>query len=495
MKTLAINDFKGGRNSKVSSPMLEKNQSLDQWNTWAENEALSKRRAWTSVDSQIVGENANILKMALTNLGTNGANRIVMMARHGNTTSHVSHLAYTNDGASLAWCEVSQTAFSGASVPFMGMFAGYLYVSDGVNTAIRYDGTTVSTVAAFPVQAKCAVHKNYIFSAKGRRVKWSDINDPTTWPTNNFQDVNSDAGDVVIAIKSVSNGLLIFMRHSMWLFVGDVFDPIDANYYLQRIDVPPGFNFLFGQTIVTHQGLLKFLAIDGFYAYNGGTQIIKISDPIQPDIDTMLPTAVYDTTNDLEIPNLFPKAFVYKNVMYCSVMIGTSRRIVVQDERGVWWWFVDNSYAASPLEALSANLGSGEKLYGGLPNYSYFLTLDTGYNLTPPTGGGTALISYWISKDFNMPGETQFLYADIFLKKQTAVAGLGTLVFSVSIDGATFIDFNADMMNGVGTILKKRVPIMRMGRSIRVKVYNAELGVTFEVYQINISYDPTEAMR
>jgi len=176
-------------------------------------------------------------------------------------------------------------------------------------------------------------------------------------------------------------------------------------------------------------------------------------------------------------------------------MIGTSRRIVVQDERGAWWWFVDNSYAASPLEALSANLGSGEKLYGGLPNYSYFLTMDTGYNLTPPTGGGTALISYWTSKDFNMPGETQFLYADIFLKKQTAVAGLGTLVFSVSIDGATFIDFNVDMMNGVGTILKKRVPIMRMGRSIRVKVYNAELGVGFEVYEMRIAYEPTEAMR
>mgnify|MGYP001606638744 CR=1 FL=1 len=65
----------------------------------------------------------------------------------------------------------------------------------------------------------------------------------------------------------------------------------------------------------------------------------------------------------------------------------------------------------------------------------------------------------------------------------------------MSVDGATFIDFNVDMMTGVGTILKKRVPIMRMGRSIRVKVYNAELGVTFEVYQINVNYEPTEAMR
>ena len=475
--------------------MLEKNQSLDQWSTWCENGALSKRRGWTAVNSQIVSENAQTLKMCLTNLGANGANRIVKMDRHGSDSSYVSHLAYTDNGTSFAWCEATQTAFSGGSVPFMGMFAGKLYVSNGVDAAVSYDGTTVATVAAFPKQAKCAVHKSYIFSAKGRRVKWSDINDPTTWPTNNFQDINSDAGDVIIAIKSTGNGLLVFMRHSMYLFVGDVFDPIEAQYYLQKIDTPPNFNFLFGQTIITHQGVLKFLAIDGFYAYTGGTQIIKISDAIQPDIDTVLSTAVYDTTNDLELPDKFPKAFVWKNSMYCSVIVGSSRRIVVQDERGAWWWFVDNSYAASPLEAVSANLGSGEKLYGGLPYISFFLTLDTGYNFAPPTGTAGALEAFWISKDFNMPGESQFLYADIFLKKQAAVADLGTLVFSISVDGATFINFNVDMMTGVGAILKKRIPIMRIGRSIRVKVYNNELGVTFEVYQINISYENTEALR
>jgi len=495
MKPLSIKDFKGGRNSKASSPELEKNQSLDQWNTWCENGALSKRRAWTAADSQIVGENANILKMCLTNLGANGAPRIVMMARHGSTSAYVSHLAYTDNGTSLAWCEASQTAFSGASVPFMGMFEGKLYASDGVNDAVSYDGTTVSTIAAFPKQSKCAVHKNYIFSAKGRRLSWCAIKDPTTWPINNFQDVNSDTGDVIIAIKSTGNGLLVLMRHSMHLLVGDVFDPIEAQYYLQRIDTPSDFSFLFGQTIVTHMGLLKFLAVDGWYAYSGGTQIIKISDPIQPDVDTLLSTAVYDTTNDLELPDRFPKAFVHKNTMYCSVLVGSSRRIVVQDERGAWWWFVDNSYASSPLEAVSANLGSGQKLYGGLPGYSFLLTMDTGYNLTPPSGPATALISYWISKDFNMSGESQFLYADIFLKKQTAVAGLGTLVMSVSIDGATFIDFNVDMMNGSGAILKKRIPIMRIGRSIRVKVYNAELGVGFEIYQIDVYHNPTEALR
>lgn len=501
IKTLSIADFTGGRNSKASSPMLAKNESLDQYNTWCENGALSKKRGYTAVNSQIDGTHANyIIKMIQTNLGASGANRLIMMGRLFSSSSYSARLVYTDNGTTFIACEATPTVLSGASVPFIGMFAGYLYVSDGVNTVIRYDGTTVTTVAAFPKQAKCAVHKNYIFTIKGKTLSWSDVSDPTTWPANNFQTINSDLGDIGIALKPWGGNLVIFMRHSMWILVGDSFDPIDAQYYLQKIDVPSNFNFLFSQTIVTHQGVLKFLTADGFYAYTGGTQIIKISDPIQPDIDTLISTAVYTTSTDLEIPEYSPKSFVWKNMMYCSGIITTdvnTRRMIIQDEKGKWWWGGDTDCQLGPIEAVSANLGSGEKLYGGLPGYPLFFTLDTGYTNTNSTtlAATVAINGYWISKDFNLPNESRFLYADIFLKKQTAVATLGTLVFSYSIDGATFITANVDMMNGVGTILKKRVPIMRIGRAIRVKVLNAELGVTYEVYTINVAYEPTDAMR
>ena len=476
----------------MSSPLLDKSETLDQWNTWTENKALVKRRGYGAIDSTVVGEDADIIKMCLTNLGTSGANRLVMFARKGSSTANASRLIYTDNASAFANCELAPTLLSGASVPFMGMFGAYLYVSDGVNTVIRYDGTNVAAVAAFPKYSKCAVHKNYIFAAKGSTLKWCALKDPTIWPANNFQDINSDDGDVIIALRSVGNGLLIFKKRSLWLLIGDTFDPIAAQYYLQRIDTPSSFTFLFGQTIVTHNGVLKFLTVDGFYAYTGGTQIVKISDPIQPDIDGLVITGTYDTANDLELPDTAPKAFVWKNAMYCSVLVGGNRRIIVQDENNKWWLFVENSFNASPMEALSANLGSGEKVYAGLSKYSLFLTMDTGYALG--TGAG-AIEAYWISKDFTLPNESKFLYADVSLKKQAAVGGLGTLTMSVSIDGATFINFSVDMMNGVGTILKKRIPIYRMGRSIRVKFYNNELGVSFEVYQVNVVYEPTGAVR
>ena len=496
LKTLSIADFSGGRNTKATSFALRVNETLDQWSTWTENGALVKRRGWSAISSQILGVDNRILKMSLTNLGASGANRLVMMGRIGGTTAHASYLAYTDNGTTISHCEATPTVFSGAAVPFMGMFRGKLYVSDGTNSAVSYDGTTVATVANFPKYTKCAVHKNYIFAAKGSTVYWSDINDATTWPTNNFQTVDSDVGDYIVALYSWGGNLLIFKKRSMWMLIGDVFDPIEANYTIQRINTPANFTFLSSQTIVPHMGVLKFLTVDGFYAYSGGNSVIKISDAIQPDIDTVDSTGLQVLSTEADTPDSFPKSFVWKNAMYCSVIVSGNRRIIVQDERGKWWLFVDNSFAASPLEAVSCNLGSGEKLYGGMPGYSFFLTMDTGNSLTLPAPSNPAAINgYWISKDFSFPAELMMRYAEIYLKKQTAVGGLGTLTLSFSIDGATYVDKSVDMMNGTGTILKKRIPIERIGRSIKFKVANNEVGVTFEIYNISMVYEPTGATR
>ena len=442
--------------------------------------------------STISSINNSLIKMITTNLGTSGVNRLVMMGLF--TSSAYARLSYTDDGAVFVNCEGTPTQFSATKIPFMGMFGAYLYVSDGVNTVVRYDGTSVTTVAAFPLYSKCAVHKNYMFAANAKTIYWSDISDPTTWPVNNFQTINSIEGDSIIGIRSWGGNLIIFCRRSMWVFVGDSFDPIDAQYYLQKIDTPPNFNFMAGETIVTHGGVVKFLTVDGFYAYTGGTQIIKISDPIQPDLEAILyGNIALNGDNNLSAP----RSFVWKNNMYCSFLISSAMKWIIHDTMGKWWYWEQTSPVNGyPFGLAACDFGSGEKLYGCNTGYSILMTMDTGNNEgTTIVASPAAISAYWISKDLSFPSETRFLYADIFLKKQAAVATLGTLVFSYSIDGATFITANVDMMSGVGTILKKRVPIMRIGRSIRVKVLNAELGVTFEVYQVNISYEQTDAMR
>lgn len=491
IKILSVSDFTGGRNSKASSPSLAKNESLDQQSVWCYNNALVKRPGSSSVACTVSSIANAPIKMVLTNLGASGVNRMVMMGLF--TGAAYGRLVYTDDGTTFVNCEGTPTQFSATKIPYMGMFGAYLYVSDGTNTVVRYDGTTVTTVSAFPKYAKCEVHKNYMFSANGKTLYWSTLNDPTTLPASNFQTVDIGMGDSIIALKSFGGNLIVLCRHSMWLLVGDVFDPVEVNYYLQKIDVPSNFNFLAGQTIVVHQGIVKFLAVGGFYAYAGGTGIVKISDPVQTDTDSITwANIALNGDNNLTAP----RAYVWKDNMYCTFLISSAMKFMVQDNKGKWWLWAEPVLDGYPFDMIAANLGSGEKLYAGNNGYSIFQTLDTGNNCgTTLPNTPSAFSAYWISKDFSLPNESKFLYADIYLKKQAAVATLGTLVFSYSLDGAAFITANVDMINGVGTILKKRVPIMRIGRSIRVKVLNAELGVTFEVYQINISYEPTSAMR
>jgi len=480
-KSLDLTDFSGGRNTADNNFKIEKNETRDQWNVWAEDGSLIKRRGWTQVDSSITGEANNIIRMVLTNLGGSNAPRAVMMGRKGNTTSHVARLTFTDDGATFANCQGSPTLFSGASVPYMGMFGGELYVSNGLDDVVKYDGATVSVVAAFPKYSKCAVHKNYVFAAKGARLKWSDARDATTWPTNNFHDIYSDDGEPIIAIFPFSGALLIFKRRSMYMFVGDYFNPKDQQYYLQKIDTPDNFIFLFGQTIVAHNGALKFLTVDGFYAYDGGSGIYKISEDIQPDIDLFLnDTSVYDVDNDVEVPNVFPKSYIWKNSMVCSIVYGGNRRIIVQDKRGKWWIHVDPSFAAGALEALTCNLGSGEKLYGGLSNYSFFLTLDTGFNIN-----GNALTAYWVSRDFIFASDVAFKYVEIFLKKQA----VGVMTFSFSIDDRDYVEKTVDMKTGTGTMVIKTVPIERIGKTIRLKLRNSEVDAEMEISGIKIWYE------
>lgn len=500
LKTLKIDDFSGGRNSKATSVALEKNQTRDQVYTWIENGALVKMRGWSGAVAETSALNpVYAVETCLTPLGASGAPRLVIMSHIAVSGGTGSRLVYTDNGTTFALCETTPTVFAGQTViPFLGMFRGKLYVSDGTNSAVSYDGTTVTTVAAFPKSAICAVHKGYVFSASGNTISWSQINDATTWPTNNFQYLDTELGDAIVAMHSWGGNLVVFCKRSMWLLVGDVFDPIEANYSIQRVNTPANFNFFAPKSVCTHLNTMKFLTADGFYVYTGGNSVVKISDIIQPDTDT-IPSSSAELTYFYATNT--PRAYIWKNAYYVHYMASSVRKCLVHDEKGKWWYLADSGPSpainTSPIMGIACNLGSGEKLYGFTPVKGMVITLDSGYYLAPPSSIATTtgVPAYWISKDFIFPNEIMMRYVDIYLKKQTAVGGLGTLTLSFSIDGATYVDKSVTMMAGSGEVLKKRVPVERIGRSIKFKVANSEAGVTFEVYQIMLIYEPTNATR
>lgn len=367
----------------------------------------------------------------------------------------------------------------------------------GGGSMFRYDGTNVRKVNgsgtegySMPTFLKMLAHKNYLFGimheANGVHlaIQWSAIKDPTSWPASNSQTVTT-ANDPIRGFTIYGDSIIIFTRSRMFRFLGDTFDPTNPTYVLERITTPPHLYFSWARTAVLHKGLLKFMTSDGWYAYDGGSYITKISQPIQTDTDGFLP-AVF--TQETVTAGGF--AYVWKGDMYCSVSLPTNvQALFVQDKRDKWWkWRYRLGQNFGVSDMIAAQFGASTTPILLLGSSSSVYTIDTG---NQDVAAGIAIQGYWVSKEFVFPEDIQFTYAKVTMKKQSA----GNLTFSFSIDRRTYVDKTVDMTTGAGTVIRKIIPISRIGKAIRLKVANSTINQTFEIYSIELFFDPGDGLR
>lgn len=164
-----------------------------------------------------------------------------------------------------------------------------LYFLTGMSKLQKYDGTTVTEIASAPAQQSyVAAYRNRLFTA-GREdnlLHWSGLRDGDDWTSTDLYTgsgklaVETDDGETPTAIVEFAGSLILFKRNSMHKLYGD-----DAtNFTLNQA-------FKIGcvseNSIVQIGSVLYFLAPDGMYAYDGGNPPVKISQPIQPYIESM----------------------------------------------------------------------------------------------------------------------------------------------------------------------------------------------------------------
>ncbi|MDI6808481.1 MAG: hypothetical protein QME66_05800 [Candidatus Eisenbacteria bacterium] len=366
-----------------------------------------------------------------------------------------------------------------------------IFVVDGTR-GYRYNGTTTVIVAAVPAFRYIIAFKNYLFGLGHNTtdVRWSALRDAATWNSNNFQQVGT-VGNPTRGFAIYEDSLIIFTRRGMYRLVGDVFDPSNPTYVLQPISVPVNFNFTFPRTAVTHQGILKFLTADGWFAYTGGDSIQKISLVVQADVDGFRRLAfASEAMQDSAV------AFVHNDRMWCSVPdndetpADTLNTIYVQDERGAWWkWDMSQQSAAGEVcdfALVQYTSGGTYSLAAGNVGTTSLTTLDTG------SADNTAAINgSWTSREFVFDDDVEFSEIRVTLATQSA----GNLVVGFSIDRATVVNTNAPMTGGVGTVSRRAIPVRRIGKAIRVTVSNNTADQTFEVYKIEIFFNESDAQR
>ena len=558
-KRLVLDNFLGGRNTLDAIYNVNKNQTTAGGeNCWAENKTISNRRGFTAVASEISSITCTPRQLLLTHMASGGAVRLLILGHYAHASNPIAGLMYTENGtsftavgyttgtistagssttvtgASTVWSTnvrigdyllagglwtritavnsdtditiatarnysagtayiivqaVSQTKTIGMTLFNDGSATQVAYINDGARgAALKYNGTTVTEVDAFPDGNKILVHKNYMFVLRHNNtdIRWSALKDADTWNASNFQTVTAD-NNPTRGMAIYGDHIVIFCNRKMFRLIGDTFDPSNPTYVLEEIGVPSHFLFYWPRTVVIHNGVLKFLAADGWYAYDGGTNIEKISQIIQADADNVIQRgAVEEVWNDAAV------AIVQKGRMWVSVYDTTESNstlntIFVQDERDAWWkWPIAGGRGFTDFVLWGATLfGAG---YVGT-NDGLF-TLDTGR--TDAHSGGTAISSEYVTTDFLFDEETEFIEAVVYMVKQAA----GSLTFRVSIDQASYISFTLSMTAGVATdIIQKRVPIGRMGKTIRLDFTHATAAETYSVKRIDLIYEPTEAVR
>ncbi len=162
----------------------------------------------------------------------------------------------------------------------------YLVIADGENQLIKFDGESVSP---FGSEENCSdIPVSYLTMYRGRLFAAGDPENPDrlyysvlpgsgrtveNWGyveaspavEGGHTDVGSIGGDPIVAIKALSNQLLIFKRHSLYRLIGDR----PSNYTIEHIDADM---LETKHTAISVYGdMLYFVTQEGLHYYNGVT--------------------------------------------------------------------------------------------------------------------------------------------------------------------------------------------------------------------------------
>lgn len=127
----------------------------------------------------------------------------------------------------VVWTKIDGGLPLDASQPWQFVqMANYVIAYNGVAQPWSWQGTgNIASLAAAPVSNFAIVWQNYLWwlgiFGQPQRAQYSDLGDPTTYPSANFQDVPSPYdGDPIMGGDILYGNLIIFKRFSIYIVQG-----------------------------------------------------------------------------------------------------------------------------------------------------------------------------------------------------------------------------------------------------------------------------------
>lgn len=322
--------------------------------------------------------------------------------------------------------------------------------------SVPASGNALALVGGVPTGAKtCTTYGSYLLVANTTessvsypsRIRWSDINNPNSWPALNFVDIEPNDGDKIVDIITFKDSVYVFKKRSIYRLMITGLDGPDAFivrpfsrnlgcWAKNSVRVVPNLGIAF-----LAQNTLYILGDNELSSYNY-SQFEAVGDPIQRTFDSILRS---QWVNSVGV--VYPKRYQY--ALSVSTTGTTSGLILVYDYIQKSW----TTYAGMNLNMMEqAEDSTGQNVWisgdykGNVYEFDETTTQDKPANV--PTAISSSYTTGWLSQDapeFNKGYKYLYIFSQ-FLSTATITA-------SAQFDYGTTSEYSQSIGLGSGTAL------------------------------------------
>lgn len=275
-----IMNFGGGLNTIASNNDIADNQLADAMNVNFDAQgAVVKRQGFQKIPGGAVASSAVMSLIPFTP----SAGTASVVASYG--TSLVALDPVT--GGTMP--KTLKTGLTGSGLRFTGaMLSNKLYLGNGVDANLRWDGTTMQAQATSPAPCKYLVtHAGRMYMAgdaqNPNRLYFSNIDNADDWtdPTYaGFIDIDTNDGDIIMGLATLMDTLVIFKRDDIYQLRGT--GPSGTSAY-DLVPMHVGVGTVSHFSVQNVENNLVFLHDTGVWSFNG-VHVQIISEQIAPSI-------------------------------------------------------------------------------------------------------------------------------------------------------------------------------------------------------------------
>ena len=206
--------FGKGYNDTIAPEHLPRGYLADALNCFIRTEEIVKRTGYTIIGDDVGSAAIQALRGVRF---ANGTRELLMVA---------NGIVYKWTGSGN-WATISGTYTLSATADIDIVIANNnAYFFDGANTVPKYNGTTITTVAAIPLGSMAKWFHNQLYvagiSGSPNNIQSSDLGDPENFTTgqSGTLSVNPNDGDYITGLGTLGNELLISKTMRWWSLTG-----------------------------------------------------------------------------------------------------------------------------------------------------------------------------------------------------------------------------------------------------------------------------------